>query len=60
MADVRYDQLFHEGYAACRAGKSNIDNPYTDDGDQEAWNNGWMERCDDEAEAAESLMEYDF
>jgi ribosome modulation factor len=53
LADIRYTQLFNEGYAACRAGKSNIDNPYSEDGDQEAWNDGWFERVDDEAEAAE-------
>jgi hypothetical protein len=54
---------FNEGYAACRAGKSNIDNPYIgrgEDGLEEAWNEGWFERCDDEAEAAENCMEYDF
>jgi ribosome modulation factor len=58
--DAEYQKAFGEGYAACRAGKSNIDNPYTDDGLCEAWNDGWMERCDDEAEAAENCMEYDF
>ena len=44
---------FSEGYAACRAGKSNIDNPYSgrgEDGLEESWNEGWFERCDDEAE----------
>jgi ribosome modulation factor len=36
-------QAFNEGFAACRAGKSNIDNPYTaDDGLAEAWNDGWF------------------
>ena len=46
-----------EGYRACRSGKSNIDNPYTnDDGLAEAWNDGWFARCDDEAEAAENCM----
>ena len=47
---------FNEGYAACRAGKSNIDNPYTGLGEyglEDAWNDGWFQRCDDEAEAAE-------
>jgi ribosome modulation factor len=52
--DRFYAAAFREGYAACRAGKSNIDNPYAnDDGLAEAWNDGWFERCDDEAEAAE-------
>lgn len=53
MADDTYQRIFNEGYAACRAGKSNIDNPYTDDGDAEAWNEGWFERIDDEQMAAE-------
>ena len=56
MEQQLFQQAFREGYAACRAGKSNIDNPYSargDDGLEEAWNDGWFERCDDEAEAAE-------
>jgi ribosome modulation factor len=49
----RADRIFNEGQAACRAGKSNIDNPYTDDGDMEAWNDGWFDQVDAEAEATE-------
>ena len=67
MPPIKQQQLlkiaFSEGYAACRAGKSNIDNPYIgrgEDGLEESWNEGWFERCDDEAEAAENCMEYDF
>jgi ribosome modulation factor len=47
----RYARIECEGYRACRAGKSNIDNPYTEDGDMEAWNDGWFARVEDEAEA---------
>jgi hypothetical protein len=50
---ARYMRILNEGRAGCRAGKSNIDNPYTDDGDQEAWNDGWFDQCDADAEAAE-------
>jgi ribosome modulation factor len=56
----RYDRIFREGQDACARGKSNIDNPYTDDGDQEAWNEGWFDRCDADAEAAENGMGWDF
>jgi ribosome modulation factor len=50
---MAYRDLFSEGYRACARGKSNIDNPYVDDGDSEAWNDGWLQRLDDENEAAE-------
>jgi hypothetical protein len=58
-----YQQAFNEGRRACRAGKSNIDNPYISlgqDGLEEAWNEGWFDQCDADAEAAENCMEYDF
>lgn len=49
----RYRRIFNEGRYSCRAGKSNVDNPYEDCGDQEAWNEGWFDQCDADAEAAE-------
>lgn len=54
--DKRYQELFSEGYRACERGKSNIDNPYEDPGDQEAWNDGWFQRVDDEQTMAEGGM----
>lgn len=43
----RYQRLKEEGYAAFGRGRSNTDNPYSMDGDIEAWNDGWMEALDD-------------
>jgi hypothetical protein len=53
--NARYTRIFNEGYDACRKGKSNLDNPYasTDDGDAEAWNEGWLDRLDAENDMAE-------